>query len=174
MPKRPLRSISGVPKRETDPVLQRQALHDAVPALAALFTLRSKRMNPFVRRDRAAAATRKNGSIRPSRAIGAATRTTPTTKRILRATSWCSAAAAAQRHAVAPGRKNETSKKYSNSSAETAAPPRPKKTHATKQYKNTGRDARARRPHRTDLQRRLLGDGRDAVAVHDRDSPREP
>jgi len=39
--------------------LEQQALHDAAAALAAKFTLRSKRMNPFVRRDRAAAATKK-------------------------------------------------------------------------------------------------------------------
>ena len=68
-------SVARIPNT----VLQRQALHDAAAALAAHFNSRSKRMNPFVRRERSAP--------RPG--------THPLQKRILRATSWCSAAAAA-------------------------------------------------------------------------------
>ena len=48
-------SVARIP----NPVLQRQSLHDVVAALAAKLTLRSKRMNPFVRRDGAAATKKK-------------------------------------------------------------------------------------------------------------------
>ena len=68
-------------------------------------------------------------------------------------------------------KKNESIR---SSRPRTAPTRRGKHTHTTKQSKNAGRDARARRADGAHLLRRLLRDGRDAVAVHDRNGPREP